>query len=44
MNILYDENMQLEKINPESVAVKYEYKFKSILPDSIKTICTGKSR
>jgi outer membrane protein len=30
MNIPYDENMQLEKINPESVAVKYESK-----PDEI---------
>jgi outer membrane protein len=30
MNIPYDENMELEKINPESVAVKYESK-----PDEI---------
>ena len=43
MNIPYDENMQLEKINPESVAVKYESKPDEIYQTALKQFAQVKA-
>ena len=43
MNIPYDENMQLEKINPESVAVKYESKTDEIYQTALQQFAQVKS-
>ena len=43
MNIPYDENMQLEKINPESVAVKYESKPDEIYQAALKQFAQVKA-